>query len=257
MRKRGVARRSRRKPEEQATPSNNAPATHEQPGPFYNGGPALSLERNDRAPHAASVAAQAEPSVAPLPTVQGTSPSHREVAYSNSVRLQGRTDADFGGSTFRTSGVRVTAATGCANCADSDCVRATGTLISTFRVRTTITLPSVDDFPNLTACQRRRVRDAITNVLAPHEQQHVDAFRTYNGTTRTPFDLTICRADFDSPIREMFNTADQARQDAARVASAALDPFHFDVDLDCQERAQTEQPEAPTAELPVPPDELA
>jgi len=91
----------------------------------------------------------------------------------------------------------------------------------------------------------------------PTKQQHVDAFRTYNGTTRTPFDLTICRADFDSTIREMFNTADQARQDAARVASAALDPFHFDVDLDCQERAQTEQPEAPTAELPVPPDELA
>jgi hypothetical protein len=257
MRKRRVGRRSRRKPEEQAAPVGQAPAAQERSGPFYNGGPALSLDRNERAPHAAaSIAPRAEPGLSPLPTVQGTGAGRREVAHGGSVRLEGRTDADFGGSSFRTAGVRVASATGCAGCPDSDCVRATGTLVATFLVRTTVTLPSVNDFPNLTPCQRRRVRDAITNVLAPHEQQHVQAFRTYNGTTSTPFDLTICRADFDTTIRDMFNAADQARQDAARAASAALDPFHFDVDLNCEEPArQSTTPALPTAALPVPPDD--
>jgi hypothetical protein len=255
MRKRRVARRSRRmgrKPEEQAQLAGQAPAERERSGPYYAAGPALSLNQGERAPHAA---ATAEQGLAPLPSVQGTGAPRRETAHGGSVRLEGRTDADFGGSSFRTAGVNVARATGCQGCPDSDCVRATGTLVSTFRVRTSVTLPSVDDFPNLTACQRRRVRDAISNVLAPHEQEHVRAFRTYNGTTRTPFDLTLCRADFDSAIREMFDAADQTRQDAARAASAALDPFHFDVDLDCEEpapRAATSGTAAPPAHLEAP-----
>jgi len=260
MAKRRVARRRRQaahKHEEQAAPTT-APAAAEQerPGPYYSAGPALSLERAPQA--AATVAPSAEPGLAPMPTVQGTNAPRREVAHGGSVRLEGRTDADFGGSSFRTAGVHVARASGCDSCADSECVHATGTLVSTFLVRTAVTLPSVGDFPNLTACQRRRVRDAITNVLAPHEQEHVRAFRTYNGTTRTPVDLTLCRADFDSAIRDMFNSADQARQDAARAASAALDPFHFDVDLDCEEPApRAAVPDAPGTDAASPPEEEA
>ncbi len=262
MRKRRVARRSRRqsrRPEEQAAPVAQTPAERERPGPYYSAGPALSLDRSARAPQAAASAAPtAEPGLVPVPTVQGTGAGGRQVDHGGSLRLEGRTDADFGGTSFQTEGVRVARATGCQGCPESECVRATGTLVATFLVRTSVTLPSVGDFPNLTPCQRRRVQDAITTVLAPHEQQHVQAFRTYNGTTRTPFDLTLCRADFDSAVRQMFDTADQARQDAARAASAALDPFHFDVDLNCTEPApRAAAPDNPSSDMPVPPDDDA
>jgi hypothetical protein len=102
-------------------------------------------------------------------------------------------------------------------------------------VQTSVTLPSVSDFPGLTPCQQRRVQDAIDNILAPHEQEHVRAFETYNGTTRPAFDLTLCRSEFDGAIQRMFDAEAQARRAAAQAASDALDPFHFDVDLNCEE----------------------
>jgi hypothetical protein len=168
----------------------------------------------------------------PLPDVSGEGIEAEVSAYS--VTLRGRTDAKFS-SSFRTRNVRTTAATGCDNCADSDCVHATGTLVSTFRVTTTVTLPSVSDFPDLTACQRQRVRDGINNVLRPHEQEHVTAFRTYNGTVSTPFDLTLCRSEFDGQIQALHDSVEAPRQAAAQAASDALDPFEFEVDLDCED----------------------
>lgn len=168
----------------------------------------------------------------PVPEISGDGIETEVSAYS--VTLRGRTDASFS-SSFRTRNVRTRAATGCDNCADSDCVHVTGTLESTFSVTTRVTLPSVSDFPDLTACQRRRVRDGITNVLAPHEQQHVAAFRAYNGTVRTPFDLTICRDDVDARIQEQHDSVESPRQAAAQAASDALDPFEFEVDLDCED----------------------
>lgn len=149
------------------------------------------------------------------------------------VTLRGRTDANFS-SSFRTRNVRTTAATGCEGI-DGECVHVTGTLVSTFRVATTVTLPSVSDFPDLTACQRQRVRDGINNVLRPHEQEHVTAFRTYNGTVSTPFDFTICRSEFDARVQELHDSIEAPRQAAAQAASDALDPFEFEVDLDCED----------------------
>src|ERR1044072_176827 len=102
-------------------------------------------------------------------------------ATGHGLTLQGRTDADYH-SSFRTANVTQTPPTGCEGCGAGDCVRVRGTLVSTYTVNTTVTLPSVNDFPDLTPCQRRRVQDAITNVLAPHEQRHVRAFKTYEGT---------------------------------------------------------------------------
>lgn len=165
-----------------------------------------------------------------VPDVSGEGFDVQVSAYS--VTLRGRTDADFS-SSFRTRNVRTGAGSGCENCAGADCVHVTGILESTFRVRTTVTLPSVDDFPGLTACQRQRVQDGITNVLAPHEQEHVVAFNTYAGTVRTPFDLTLCRSDFDARIQELHDSVEAGRRTAAQAASDALDPFSFDVDLDC------------------------
>jgi len=172
-------------------------------------------------------------SISEIAPVSGDGQDFHSVAYG--LTLRGRTDATFS-SNFRTVDVRTTEGTGCDGCSGSDCVHVAGTLESTFRVKTQITLPSVSDFPDLTACQRQRVRDAITNVLAPHEQRHVTAFRTYNGTTRTPFDLTLCRTDFNARIQAMHDSAESTRQASAQAASDALDPFEFEVDLDCDDR---------------------
>lgn len=221
-----------------------APAGEEEP---------LSLVRDrqesaepERA-HAASTAAEAPLAAAgpalgltshagPGPTASGRgSPHHEEVHGATSVRLEGLTEADYDGGSYRTTGERMRPAEACESCGGSDCVRVTGTLIATYHVTTTVTLPSVDDHPDLTRCQRRRVRDAIDNVLAPHEQQHVRAFRQYNGTTRRRFDLTLCQGDFDARIQEMFEAEETQRRARAQAASDALDPFHFDVDLDCED----------------------
>lgn len=92
------------------------------------------------------------------------------------------------------------------------------------------------------------MQDAITNVLAPHEQQHITAFRTYNGTTHTPFDLTLCRGEFEARIQAMHDTAENARRAAAQAASDALDPFAFEVDLHCEDRPRSKDTRSTSAE---------
>jgi len=173
----------------------------------------------------------------PAPSVEGTGPERHVTVHGNggSLRLEGRTDANFDGGAFETKNVRVRRATTCENCLEGECSHVTGTLVANYHVNTTVTLPSVADFPDLSRCQQQRVRNAINTVLAPHEQEHVRAFRTYNGTTRRPFDLTLCRSEFDSAIQQMFEAEASARRSAAQAASDALDPFHFDVDLDCED----------------------
>jgi hypothetical protein len=170
--------------------------------------------------------------------LSGKGAEEHAVAYtnSNSLRLQGRTDATFDGGAFHTENVVVSRGTGCEGCAGRECVHVVGDLVATYAVTTTVTLPRVSDFPNLSVCQRQRVRDAINNVLAPHEQQHVAAFNTYNGATRRRFDVTLCRNTFDSTIRTMFEAEERTRRSAAQAASDVLDPFHFDVDLNCEDR---------------------
>jgi hypothetical protein len=91
----------------------------------------------------------------------------------------------------------------------------------------------VADFPNLTPCQQQRVQNAIDTVLAPHEQEHVAAFQRYNGTISTPFNLTICRSRFNAEIQAMHNAIESSQRSSAQGASDALDPFSFDVDINC------------------------
>lgn len=152
---------------------------------------------------------------------------------SQSLSLQGRTDATYDGGTFSTTNVRVRAGSNCTGCTGAECVSATGNVSSSFHVTTTVTLPSVADYPNLTACQRQRVSEAITNVLAPHEQEHVAAFNAYNGTVVTPFTFNGCRSDFDAYIDGIHQGLASSRQASAQAASDALDPFNFNVNLDC------------------------
>jgi len=109
----------------------------------------------------------------------------------------------------------------------------TGTVVTEYRVTRTVTLPRASDFRRLTRCQKERVQGAIDTVLAPHEQEHVDAFETYNGRTEQPFDLNLCRKQLPGVVRKNGQKRRRLRRAAAQAASNALDPFNFDVDLDC------------------------
>ncbi|MBX2998652.1 MAG: hypothetical protein KF893_09105 [Caldilineaceae bacterium] len=258
-------RRRGRRPEEQDAEAPHASARSAQPfsrlGPHYNAGPVHELsarpfadetisadeEQTQSGAHSIDTSEdlQKRPGIMPhsaldqqqIPTMEGEGEPVHEVAFNRSgpLRLHGRTDATYDGGAFRTENVTQEAATGCAGCEERQCVHVTGTLVATYSVQTRVTLPSVSDFPDLTPCQQRRVQDAINNVLVPHEQEHVRAFEGYNGVTRRAFDLTLCRSAFAAAIQQMFEAEERARRAAAQAASDALDPFNFDVDLDCEE----------------------
>ncbi len=223
-------------------------------GSFYNAGPALYLDeasKQKRIDLPAAGPAEAEPQAAalahkpgPAPTASGGGQPQEVTVFGGrtSLRLHGRTDAQYDGGSYHTEDVRARPASGCESCSRGTCFHVTGRLVATYHVTTTVTLPGVNDFPDLTPCQRERVQRAIDDVLAPHEQQHVRAFEQYNGTTRHRFDLTICRSEFDAAIQSMFEAEERQRRSVAQAASDALDPFHFTVDLDCEEQTSAVQP---------------
>jgi hypothetical protein len=66
---------------------------------------------------------------------------------------------------------------------NEDKVDVTGTVVATFKVSTQVSLPSVPG--GLSACQTKRVKDAIDLQLKPHEDQHVAAMKLYDGTFET------------------------------------------------------------------------
>jgi hypothetical protein len=160
-------------------------------------------------------------------------------AAAANVRLTGRTTCGFS-STFRLANEAIGPGAGCDGCSGADCVRVTGTLEARYSVTTTVTLPNASDFRGLTRCQRRRVQDAIDDILAPQEQEHVAAFETYEGRTSTPVDITLCRgAGFrrrlEARLQDLHDAEEGPRQTAAQSLSDALDPFHVDVDLNCED----------------------
>ena len=50
-----------------------------------------------------------------------------------------------------------------------------------------------------------------------------------------PFDLNLCRNQLPGVVRKMARTEEGPRRAAAKAASAALDPFNFNVHLDHRE----------------------
>ncbi len=208
-----------------------------RPGlPFYLSGCAKSHARNFGSIsgnlQAPEPAAPIEREREELPPISGEGATSYTSAFG--LSLHGRTDAAFSNS-FSTEGGTAASATSCPGCGAENCIHATGTLVSTFQVFTTVTLPSVADFPGLTPCQRERLRQAISGVLAPHEQQHVSAFQTYNGSISTPFDFKVCRAQFDGRVQALHDGIAAGRQSTTQAQSDALDPFNFEVDLDCKD----------------------
>jgi len=162
-----------------------------------------------------------------------------EITHGNSggisvggVTLHGRTTANFSFS-FAWRDDRCKPAEGCTGCPSAQCIRCTGTIVITYRSAPRVFLPSVPR--GLRPCQRRIVQDAIENILAPHEQEHVAAFRTYEGEEHIPYDLSGCRASMSPAIRHMVNSRESARRAAAQAASDALDPFNPTIDITCED----------------------
>ncbi len=166
------------------------------------------------------------------PTVEGKGGPRASVAFGSgtSLQLEGRTDATFDGGSFNVAGLKMKDSEEC-SCTEDRCVTATGVLKAKYSVKTKVTLPSVSQYPDLNSAQKRRLQNAITNVLAPHEQQHVRAFNKYKGTTSSPFNLTLCKSEFDGTIQSMFEAQEASRRQAAQAESDGLDPFFFEFEL--------------------------
>jgi hypothetical protein len=153
--------------------------------------------------------------------------------FAKNVTFNGKTEGTFDGGVGQTKNLKGVPGKDCSGCDPAECVHVTGSLIITYHVSTTVTIPDVPD--GLTPCQEKRVRDAINNKIKPHEDQHVSAFNTYNGTVTLPINFNGCKADLNAHVQAMHDAHAVARESAARAKSAALDPFHVSVNLDCED----------------------
>ncbi len=162
--------------------------------------------------------------------------AHDGGGNSPTIRLHGQTSGAYDGGSSKILNRRVRRSRDC-DCPDeSPCLTATGTLKVTYRVDVTIVMP---DMPSgLNACQQRRVRTFLRDVLGPHEQDHARRLRTYDGTTSRPFSVNACGQqaltdDVNSTLQQMHDDEAQQRASDADARSAAIDPFEREIDLDC------------------------
>jgi hypothetical protein len=127
----------------------------------------------------------------------------------------------------------------------------TGTIVGTFKATITVTLPTVPG--GLSACQRKRVQDAIDKQLKPHEDQHVAAFKKYDGTYEAPCEARgVPRKDALKELvaagKVLTDIEGARRKQEAQDASDALDkpPFVINVDLNCKDdkKSSTGEPGA-------------
>lgn len=171
-----------------------------------------------------------------LPDFTTTRPATMLTVLGKSVTVHGKTDAKFDEGVGTTKNLKGVPAKDCAGCGGSDCYTITGSLVITYGVSTSVTLP---DMPSgLTQCQQDRVRAVIDGKIAPHEQEHVTAFATYNGTVTLPITYTGCKDGLAAHVQAMHDADAVARKAAAVAKSKALDPFNVPIDLDCEDKPE-------------------
>jgi hypothetical protein len=118
-------------------------------------------------------------------------------------------------------------------------IRAQGTVSSTFASNPTVDPYDLDSH-GFTDCQHKNAEKFIKNTLDPHEQAHVNAFKTnFDGRWSSPFDLTVKdAADATTQIKGVYDTEFAARKKKADDASGDLDAggknnFVWDMDEGC------------------------
>lgn len=156
-----------------------------------------------------------------------------EPECNETLDLEGLTDAVYNKGAGTAIGEKKKAAKDCDDC-DDDCKQISGTLKVPYNVDTTVTLPAVPD--DLRPCQQQRVSSAIKTKLAPHEQQHVAAFKTFNGNAMLPINYKGCEAGYNSYLEGLAETEYERRKNIADAKSSKLDPFVVDVDLCCKDK---------------------
>jgi len=149
------------------------------------------------------------------------------------LNIEGLTDAVYNKGAGNVVGEKKKAAKDCEDCVD-DCVSVSGTLVVPYDVQTTVSLPDVPD--DLRPCQQQRVAAAIKGKLAPHEQKHVAAFKTFNGKAFLPVKYKGCDGGYNSYLEDLAQAEYERRKDIADKKSAALDPYSVDVDLCCKDK---------------------
>ncbi len=182
-------------------------------------------------------------------------PGPSGAVHGRTITLEGVTHFTFNPEQFSVGETPLQQGSDCDGCEGRDCVSVSTEVTITYSVTTNVVLPSPDDFPGLSDCERANVQNAIDTVLAPHEQEHVDTLHQYDGTETVPFSATFCRGDFDRLVAEFASAREQARRAPIEQQNRDLDPFSFTFDPSegCEE--QSAAPEAPPTEVPEAPTE--
>lgn len=149
------------------------------------------------------------------------------------LSLHGQANATYNGGRAQVAGQKVTTSSACGDCGEQQCLHLTGTLVTNYAVSVAITMPPMPD--GLTPCEQGKVRTFLRTVLLPHEKDHQARFKTYNGQTKNPVDITGCgRDDLQAQITALVTNEDAQRQANANALSAAIDPFVATIDCsDC------------------------
>lgn len=148
--------------------------------------------------------------------------------------VHGQTDGNFDGGTGKMVNQRATPSKACTDCPEGQCMHVTGTLVVTYHVDVTVTMPEVPE--GLNPCEEAKARQFINTTLRDHENEHVRRFKTYNGTKSIPVNINACgESDATSQVQQMHDSDEQKRQSDAQALSDAIDPFTKSIDLsDCQ-----------------------
>jgi hypothetical protein len=168
------------------------------------------------------------------PPITGIGDSDETSVEGGGISVHGQADAKYNGGSWSVQGQKVTTSDACGQCPPgTKCLHMTGTLVTNYSVGVNITLPAVP--AGLSKCEAGKVQAFINTTLTEHEQEHERRFKTYNGTTQNPIDVTGCgTADLTQQVKAMEAAEAGPRQAAANSLSGAIDPFTAQVDTsDC------------------------
>lgn len=171
----------------------------------------------------------------------GNARQHKSIGWGSArINLHGKTEANYDDGVGNVINQKAVRSKDCPGCDDNKCITWSGTFQLTFLASPTITLPGPSKYAHLSPCQQKRVKAWIQNVLLPHEKQHKAAFEKYNGTVNKPFSMKICQSEMGAELVQPIHDAEETRRRTiADNASDALDPFHSNIDLDCEDKKES------------------